>query len=90
MHTLWNIIVWIITGAIIGLLARAVLPGKQNIGMAITIVLGIIGALVGGFIANALGVGHTNGIDWIKWIISVIVGAAAVYGYVAISGRSRV
>ncbi|GAB3586520.1 GlsB/YeaQ/YmgE family stress response membrane protein [Calidifontibacter terrae] len=84
---LGNIIAWIVLGAIIGLLARLVLPGKQNISVAITIVLGIIGAVVGGLIANALGVGDTNGIDWIKLIISVVVAAALVTGYGAITGK---
>ena len=84
---LWDIILWIIGGAIVGILARAVLPGKQNISVAATIILGIIGAVVGGFIANAIGVGDTNGIDWIKLIISVIVAAAAVTVYGSIAGK---
>ncbi len=84
---LGNIIAWIIGGAIIGALARLVLPGKQNISVAITIVLGIVGAFIGGIIANALGVGDTNGIDWIKLIISVIVAAALVVGYGASAGK---
>lgn len=84
---LWNILMWILGGAVVGILARAVLPGKQNISMAATIILGIIGAVVGGFIANAIGVGDTNGIDWIKLIISVIVAAAAVTVYGSIAGK---
>lgn len=84
---LWNILMWILGGAVVGILARAVLPGKQNITMAATIILGIIGAVVGGFLANAIGVGDTNGIDWIKLIISVIVAAAAVTVYGSIAGK---
>lgn len=84
---LWNILMWILGGAVVGIIARAVLPGKQNISMAATIILGIIGAVVGGFIANAIGVGDTNGIDWIKLIISVIVAAAAVTVYGSIAGK---
>lgn len=84
---LWNILMWIIGGAVVGILARAVLPGKQNISIAATIILGILGAVVGGFIANAIGVGDTNGIDWIKLIISVIVAAAAVTVYGSIAGK---
>jgi uncharacterized membrane protein YeaQ/YmgE (transglycosylase-associated protein family) len=84
---LWNILMWILGGAVVGILARAVLPGKQNISIAATIILGIIGAVVGGFIANAIGVGDTNGIDWIKLIISVIVAAAAVTVYGSIAGK---
>lgn len=84
---LWNILMWILGGAVVGILARAVLPGKQNITMAATIILGIIGAVVGGFLANAIGVGDTNGIDWIKLIVSVIVAAAAVTVYGSIAGK---
>ncbi|WP_431842288.1 GlsB/YeaQ/YmgE family stress response membrane protein [Calidifontibacter indicus] len=85
---LWNILMWILGGAVVGILARAVLPGKQNITVAATIILGIIGAVVGGFLANAIGVGDTNGIDWIKLIISVIVAAAAVTVYGSIAGKT--
>ncbi|REF31947.1 GlsB/YeaQ/YmgE family stress response membrane protein [Calidifontibacter indicus] len=84
---LWNILMWILGGAVVGILARAVLPGKQNISIAATVILGILGAVVGGFIANAIGVGDTNGIDWIKLIISVIVAAAAVTVYGSIAGK---
>src|SRR5699024_8381027 len=49
------IISWLIIGAIIGLLARAVMPGKQAMGLGMTIVLGIVGAIVGGFIGGLLG-----------------------------------
>ena len=84
---LWNILMWILGGAVVGILARAVLPGKQNITVAATIILGILGAVVGGFLANAIGVGDTNGIDWIKLIISVIVAAAAVTVYGSIAGK---
>lgn len=87
---LWNILMWIIGGAIVGLLARAVLPGKQNIGMAVTIIIGIVGAVIGGMIANALGVGDTKGIDWIKLIISIAVAAAGVVAYTSIAGGRRV
>lgn len=68
--------IWaIIAGLIIGLIARAILPGKQNIPIWLTIVLGVIGAIIGNAIASALGVKDTNGIDWIRHIIQI---AAAV------------
>jgi len=82
-----NAIGIIIFGAIIGALARVVLPGRQNISMVMTVVLGIVGALVGYFLAGILGVAHTNGIDWIRDFISVIVAAVAITGYAAVTGR---
>ncbi len=85
---LGTIIGALLAGLIIGPLARLVLPGKQNISLGMTIVVGAIGALVGGFIAQALGVGETDGIDWIKHAIQVGVAAIVVVLYGSMTGRS--
>ena len=77
----------IIFGAIIGALARLVLPGKQNINIIVTIIIGVVGALIGYWLAAQLGVCSTGGIDWIRWIISIIVAAVLVVIYGAITGR---
>ncbi|CCH77353.1 putative membrane protein [Nostocoides japonicum T1-X7] len=84
-----NIIGTIIFGAILGMLARLVLPGKQNISVVMTVLCGIIGAIVGYWLAAALNVRHTGGIDWIRDLISVIVAALAIVAYGAISGRKQ-
>ena len=68
----------IVVGAIIGALGRLVVPGTQHISILATIAIGIVAALIGTFIANALGVGDTNGIDWIKLVIQVVLAAAGV------------
>ena len=79
-------IVWgLVLGIIIGALARLVLPGKQNISLVMTIVIGAVGAIVGGFIAEWLGVGVTEGIDWIKLAIQVGVAAVGVVLYGSMS-----
>ncbi len=78
----------IIVGLIVGALGRLVVPGRQNISIWVTIAIGIVAALIGTFIANALGVGNTNGIDWIKLIIQVALAAAGV-ALVAGGARSR-
>jgi uncharacterized membrane protein YeaQ/YmgE (transglycosylase-associated protein family) len=78
----------IVVGVIIGALGRLVVPGKQNISIWVTIAIGIVAALIGTFIANALGVGNTNGIDWIKLIIQVALAAVGV-ALVAGGARSR-
>ena len=72
----------LLAGLIIGPLARLVLPGKQDISLIMTVVLGAVGAIVGGFVYQALGGGETSGIDWIKLLIQVVVAAAvvAIYG----------
>jgi len=77
----------IIAGAIIGALAKLVMPGKQAGGIIITIILGIIGVIIGWYIAAALGVESTNGIDWIRWIVSIIVAVVLIAIYGAVTGR---
>jgi uncharacterized membrane protein YeaQ/YmgE (transglycosylase-associated protein family) len=80
----------IVVGLIIGALGRLVLPGRQNISIWLTIAIGIVAALIGTLIANALGVGTTRGIDWIELIIQVALaaaGVALVAGRAATGGR---
>lgn len=84
-----EIIGLIIFGAVIGILARLVLPGKQNISAIITVVLGILGALIGYWVWGAIGGGDTGGIDWIRWIISIAAAALLVVAYGAITGRKQ-
>ena len=74
----------IVVGLIIGALGRLVLPGRQDMPIWLSILIGIVAALIGTFIANALGVGTTRGIDWIKLIIQV---ALAVAGVALTAGR---
>jgi len=71
-----GIISAIIIGIIIGVLGRLVVPGRQHIGVLLTIVVGIVAALLGAAIASGLGVADTKGIDWIEWLIQI--GLAAV------------
>ncbi len=71
----------LLAGIIIGPLARLVLPGKQDISFGMTILVGAVGAIVGGFIAQAMGVGETPGIDWIKHFIQIGVAAGVTVWY---------
>ncbi|GAA2366968.1 GlsB/YeaQ/YmgE family stress response membrane protein [Dactylosporangium salmoneum] len=73
-------ILWaIIGGAVIGFLARLILPGRQNISVVATVVVGIIAAFVGGLIATWLGVGRTSGVDWIRHAIQIVLAIIGVY-----------
>ena len=77
--TVTSIIVAIIVGAIIGALGRLVVPGRQPIPIWLTIVVGIVAAFVGTFIARAIGVPTaTNGIDWLELLVQVVVAAIFV------------
>lgn len=80
----------IVFGAVIGALARFFMKGNQNIGMVWTIILGALGALVGYWLAGLLGVGDTRGIDWIRWIISILCAMVFIGIYIgATRGRTR-
>ncbi|HET8739835.1 MAG TPA: GlsB/YeaQ/YmgE family stress response membrane protein, partial [Acidimicrobiia bacterium] len=76
--TLWQ---GLIAGIIVGPLARLVLPGKQNLSVVMTILLGAIGAIGGGLVYEAFGGGETSGIDWIRLAIQVAVAAVVVLIY---------
>lgn len=79
----------IIAGAIIGALARLVMPGRQGISVLVTVILGILGVLIGYYLAAALGVDATSGIDWLRWIISIIVAVVLIGIYGAVTGRKH-
>lgn len=83
-----GIISWIIVGGLAGWLASIVMGSNQNQGLVMDIVLGIVGALVGGFILQALGLGgEVSGIN-IQSILTAFVGALIVLGiYRAVAGR---
>jgi len=73
-----GILAWIIFGLIVGAIAKLLMPGEQGGGWIVTIILGIIGALVGGFIAGALGIGD-DGNPWDFGTIAIsVVGAIIV------------
>ena|SRR3954453_19019975 len=77
--TVTGIITAIIVGAIIGALGRLVVPGRQPIPIWLTIVIGIVSAFIGTFIARALGIPtQTSGIDWLELLVQVIVAAIGV------------
>jgi uncharacterized membrane protein YeaQ/YmgE (transglycosylase-associated protein family) len=84
-----GIITAIIFGLIIGALGRLVVPGKQNIPIWLTLLIGVVAAVIGTFIAAALGVNDTKGIDWIEILIQVILAAAGVAAVAGIYGRRR-
>ncbi|MEV5981925.1 GlsB/YeaQ/YmgE family stress response membrane protein [Streptomyces sp. NPDC052114] len=77
----------IVIGIVIGILGRLVIPGRQRIGVAWTILVGIAAALVGTAVAAALDVADTKGIDWIELAIQVGLAALGVVGVERLKGR---
>jgi len=74
-------VAWIILGLIVGILAKWIMPGKDPGGVILTIVIGIAGALVGGFIASAVGFGKVTGFDLRSLIIAVGGAVLLLWGY---------
>ena len=72
-----GIITWIIFGLIAGAIAKFIMPGNQGMGWLMTIILGIVGAFVGGWIGSMLGWGTVNEFD-IKSVLLAVVGALLV------------
>jgi uncharacterized membrane protein YeaQ/YmgE (transglycosylase-associated protein family) len=87
-----SIIGWIILGLIAGAIAKAILPGRQEGGWLITLLLGVVGALVGGFIGSAIfGVGLEGFFDLSTWLLAIggSVLVLLIYG-LATRGTRRV
>ena len=73
--TLGGILLWILIGAVIGIVARLLIPGTGGMSWVLTIVVGIIGAVLGGWIAGEV-FAETEGVDWIA---SILVAAILVF-----------
>lgn len=72
------IIVWLLIGLVIGGLARLLVPGRQHIGLILTILIGVVAALLGGIITTAiLGAGHTI----ITFIVALVAAALLVSAF---------
>ncbi|MER6951712.1 GlsB/YeaQ/YmgE family stress response membrane protein [Nonomuraea sp. NPDC000554] len=84
--TIQSILGAIVIGAVIGAIGRLLLPGRQAIGWILTIVVGIVAALLGTLIAQVLGVATTPGIDWIELVMQVVL---AVVGVGLVAGLRR-
>lgn len=65
-----GILSWLVVGLIAGLLAKFIMPGKDPGGIIITILLGIGGGFLGGFIASKLGIGSVGAIDLVSILIA--------------------
>lgn len=71
-----GILAWIVFGFVIGLLARAVVPGRQRMGLVMTTVLGVAGSLIGGLVASALGggeIGALHGAGFFGSLVGAVV-----------------
>jgi uncharacterized membrane protein YeaQ/YmgE (transglycosylase-associated protein family) len=86
---IWDILGLIVVGLIIGALARLIKPGKQQMSILATMVLGVLGALIGGFIASLFGTGDIFELNILGFILAVVAAVILVGLYAGMSGRSN-
>lgn len=83
-----TILAWIAFGLVVGLIARAIMPGRQSMGLVLTTVLGVVGSFIGGFVANLL-----TGAELLSMnpagFIGAILGALLVLFLMGLAGRNR-
>jgi uncharacterized membrane protein YeaQ/YmgE (transglycosylase-associated protein family) len=83
-----GIIGWIVLGLVAGLIAKAIMPGDDPGGIIVTMLIGIVGALVGGFIASALGIGDLDEFfDVSTWLVAIGGSLLLLALYRAVAGR---
>lgn len=86
---LLTILFYLVVGAIVGLLGKFIAPGdKDNIPLWLTIVCGIGGMLIGGFIYQAFGGNGSNGLDWVQGIVAVLTAVVLVIIASTLTGRN--
>jgi uncharacterized membrane protein YeaQ/YmgE (transglycosylase-associated protein family) len=80
---------FIVAGLVIGVLARLIKPGKQNLSMVATLVLGLVGSVIGGVVANVLGTGGIFELNFLGFVVAVIASVGLVGAAESISAPSR-
>ncbi|RVU21985.1 GlsB/YeaQ/YmgE family stress response membrane protein [Streptomyces antnestii] len=89
MGWLWAIIV----GLVLGLIAKAIIPGKQQIPLWLTVIFGILGSVVGNSVATWIGVNDTKGIDWTRHLLQLAGAVVIVWlgdmAWVALRGNKQ-
>jgi uncharacterized membrane protein YeaQ/YmgE (transglycosylase-associated protein family) len=80
----------LIVGLLVGALARLIMPGKQNIGVIMTIVLGALGSFLGSWLTYQLGYSNSNG-GWqvIPFLVGIIIAIVLIAIYVGVTGRKN-
>jgi uncharacterized membrane protein YeaQ/YmgE (transglycosylase-associated protein family) len=84
-----GILGWILLGIVAGVIAKALLPGDDPGGFIVTVIIGIVGALLGGFLARALGFGDPidEFFDVSTWLAAIIGAVILLVIYRAVTGR---
>jgi uncharacterized membrane protein YeaQ/YmgE (transglycosylase-associated protein family) len=89
-----SLLSWMVCGLIVGLIARLLLPGRQSMGLLMTMVLGIVGAVVGGFLYSLVQGAPAepfslSGNAWHGWIVAILGAVLVLWAYVSLYPRRR-
>jgi len=84
-----GILALLVMGLIAGAVAKLLVPGDDPGGILITMIIGVVGAFVGGFLAQAFGFGGLSGFDFRTFVIAVIGSVVLLLIYRAVEGRGR-
>lgn len=84
-----SIIGWIVLGLLAGVIAKRLVPGNESVGVIVTMLLGIGGALLGGFLATALGFGDPidEFFDLSTWVAAIVGAMVILFAWNALRGR---
>lgn len=84
-----GIIGWIVLGLLAGLVAKRIMPGAERVGIVLTTLLGVAGALLGGFLATALGFGDPidEFFDLSTWVAAIVGALIILFLWNAVRGR---
>ncbi|MEB2527396.1 MULTISPECIES: GlsB/YeaQ/YmgE family stress response membrane protein [Kocuria] len=80
---------FIVAGLVIGALARLIKPGKQNLSLIATLLLGLAGSVIGGVIASALGTGDIFELNVLGFIVAVVAAVLLIGVAEGVAGRSK-
>lgn len=80
---------FIVAGLVIGALARLIKPGKQNLSLLVTLLLGLVGSVIGGVIASLLGTGDIFELNILGFVVSVIAAILLIGVAEGLSGRRK-
>ncbi|MEU4319411.1 GlsB/YeaQ/YmgE family stress response membrane protein [Nocardia fluminea] len=90
---MWNAIVqicgFLIIGAVIGVLARMLKPGKENMSMGMTLVLGMAAALIAGVIASLIGVGSITELNFWGFVLAVVAAVVLLFAAESMGARKH-
>ena len=78
---MWNIISWVLLGLVAGAVAKKIMPGKDPGGIVVTILIGIAGAVVGGFLVQLLGWGPASGFNLYSILVAIGGAVLLLWGY---------